>query len=136
LPQNPGNPVSAAEGRDVQGRAAALGVAIHVISAAGENDFEPAFAAVASRGAGALLVANDPFLIDLRERLVRAAAERAVPAVYFTRDFVEAGGLMSYGASIKDGYHKAGGYVGHIRRARNLPICPSCSRPNSSSSST
>ena len=78
---NPGNPVSAAEGRDVQGRAAALGVAIHVISAAGEFDFEPAFAAVAWRGAGALLVANDPFLIDLRERLVRAAAERAVPAV-------------------------------------------------------
>ncbi|HKG82417.1 MAG TPA: ABC transporter substrate-binding protein [Beijerinckiaceae bacterium] len=122
---NPGNPVSAAEGRDVQGRAAALGVAIHVISAAGENDFEPAFAAVASRGAGALLVANDPFLIDLRERLVRAAAERAVPAVYFTRDFVEAGGLMSYGASIKDGYQKAGGYVGHILKGAkpaDLPV--------------
>jgi len=56
---------------------------------------------------------------------VRAAADHAVPAVYFTRDFVEAGGLMSYGASIKDGYHKAGGYAGHIPKGAkpaDLPV--------------
>jgi putative tryptophan/tyrosine transport system substrate-binding protein len=56
---------------------------------------------------------------------VRAAADRAVPAVYFTRDFVEAGGLMSYGASIKDGYHKAGGYAGLVLKGAkpaDLPV--------------
>jgi hypothetical protein len=58
------------------GRAGALGLEIHVILAAGESDFEPAFAALSSHRAGALLVANDPFLIALRERLVRATAER------------------------------------------------------------
>ena len=56
---------------------------------------------------------------------MRAAADRAVPAVYFTRDFVEVGGLMSYGASIKDGYHKAGGYAGLVLKGAkpaDLPV--------------
>ena len=62
----------------------------------------------------ALLVANDAFLIDLRDALVRMAAEHALPALYFAREFVEAGGLTSYGASIGDGYRKVGLYTGRI----------------------
>ena len=122
---NPGNPVSTSEARDVEARGASLGLAIHVLAAAGESDFEPTFEAISSRGIGALLVANDPFLIDLRGHLVRLAAERAVPALYFTREYVEAGGLLSYGASIGDGYRKAGLYVGQILKGEmpaNLPV--------------
>jgi putative ABC transport system substrate-binding protein len=122
---NPSNPVSAPEARDVQARAAAHGLEVHILNAVGEADFEPAFATMAARRIEGLLVANDPFLVDLRERLVRMAAERAVPAVYFSREFAEAGGLMSYGASIGDGYHKVGLYAGQIlkgARPAEMPV--------------
>ena len=68
---------------------------MHLLNIAREADIEQASAAVAALQITALLVANDPFLIDLRDRLVRVAAEQSIPAVYITREFVEAGGLMS-----------------------------------------
>jgi putative tryptophan/tyrosine transport system substrate-binding protein len=111
---NPNNPASTPEARDVQTRAAELGVEVHIFNAAGEADLAPAFAAIAARGVGGLLLANDPLLVDLRRKLVPMVAERTVPAVYFSRDFTEVGGLLSYGASIGDAYHKAGSYIGQI----------------------
>src|SRR4051812_10325047 len=79
---------------------------------------------ITARQIKALFVANDPFLIDLRHALVRLSAKHAIPAVYVTRDFVEEGGLISYGASIGDGYRRAGGYVGKILKGANAADLP------------
>jgi putative ABC transport system substrate-binding protein len=122
---NPTNPASIPEARDVQARAAALGVAVHILSLAGEADLAPAFAAIAAQGIGGLLLANDPLLVDLRGKLVRMAAEGMVPTVYFSRDFPEAGGLLSYGTSIGDAYYKAGAYIGQVLKGTKpaeLPV--------------
>jgi putative ABC transport system substrate-binding protein len=122
---NPGNPTGVAEAKDVEVRATALGLSTKVISAGDARDLEPAFAAVSQAKIQGVFICNDPFLIDIRDQLVRVVAERALPAVYFSRDFVEAGGLVSYGASIADGYHKVGVYVGQIltgARPADLPV--------------
>ncbi|HKH28297.1 MAG TPA: ABC transporter substrate-binding protein [Sphingomicrobium sp.] len=131
---NPTNPASTPEARDVQARAAALGVTVHILNLASEADLDPAFAAIAAHGIAGLLLANDPLLVDLRGKLVRMAAERMVPTVYFSRDFAEAGGLLSYGTSIGDAYHKAGGYIGQSSKERSQPSSRFSSRPGSSSS--
>ena len=122
---NPGNPTGVAEAKDVDARATALGLSTKLISARGAGDVEPAFAAASQGKIQGVFICNDPFLIDIRDQLVRVMAERALPAVYFSRDFVEAGGLVSYGASIADGYHKVGVYVGQIlmgARPADLPV--------------
>jgi putative ABC transport system substrate-binding protein len=122
---NPNNPSAVDEARDVEVRAASLGLGTQLLHVRGVGDLETAFATAASAKVDAVLVANDPFLIDIRDQLVRIAATRAVPAVYFTRDFVEAGGLVSYGASIGDGYNKVGSYAGQIlmgAKPADLPV--------------
>jgi putative ABC transport system substrate-binding protein len=122
---NPQNPASTAEAYDVQTRGQASGVELQIVHAVAEADLAPAFAMMASRGIGGLFVANDPFLVDLRGRLAGMAAERSIPAIYFSREFVQAGGLMSYGASIGEGYHKAGLYAGRILKGdkpADLPV--------------
>ena len=122
---NPQNPASTAEAYDVQTRGQASGVELQIVHAVTEADLAPAFAMMASRGIGGLFVANDPFLVDLRRRLADMAAERRIPAIYFSREFVQAGGLMSYGASIGEGYHKAGLYAGRILKGdkpAGLPV--------------
>jgi len=122
---NPNYPAGVAEGGELQARGQALGLTIHVLNAAAESDFAAVFAVAAAQHIEALLVAGDPLLIDLREALVRTAAPYAIPAIYVTRDFVEAGGLMSYGASIGDSYRKAGAYAGQILKGAkpaDLPV--------------
>jgi putative ABC transport system substrate-binding protein len=122
---NPNNPTGVAEAQDVEARATALGLSVALFNVRGASELEQTFAAVAKGKIQAVLVTNDPFLIDLKDQLVQIAAASALPVVYFTRDFVEAGGLMSYGASIGDGYHKVGIYAGQIlmgARPADLPV--------------
>jgi putative tryptophan/tyrosine transport system substrate-binding protein len=122
---NPNYPAGVAEGGELQARGQALGLTVHVLNAAAEGDFAAVFAVAAAQHIEALLVAGDPLLIDLRDPLVRTAAPYAIPAIYVTRDFVEAGGLMSYGASIGDSYRKAGAYAGQILKGAkpaDLPV--------------
>jgi putative ABC transport system substrate-binding protein len=64
--------------------------------------------------ADGLVIVTDPFLLGQREQLVRLAAHYKVPTVYFLREFVEAGDLLSYGPDIASGYHQAGNYTGQI----------------------
>ncbi len=102
-----------------------LGLQIAVLNAPGESDFEPAFAALIAQKMAGLLVGDDPFLQGHRDQLVRLAARHAVPTIYFVRDFVEAGGLMSYGPSITDAYRLAGVYTGRILKGEkpaDLPV--------------
>ena len=90
-----------------------------------ESALEPAFAALAAKKTDGLLVADDPFLQGLRDQIVALAARDAVPAVYFSRDFADAGGLMSYGGSIIEGYRQVGKYVGQIllgAKPADLPV--------------
>jgi putative tryptophan/tyrosine transport system substrate-binding protein len=73
-------------------------------------------------------VANDPFLISSRDQIVALAARYRIPAIYFTREFTEAGGLMSYGASLVDAARQGGVYAGKILRGEkpaDLPVMQS-----------
>jgi putative ABC transport system substrate-binding protein len=109
----------------VEAAGRALGRRILVVTAASEGEFDAAFATVVQAGAGAILVSGSPFFTSQRQALVALAARHALPASYDQRDFAEAGGLISYGASISDAYRRAAVYVGRIlngAKPTDLPV--------------
>jgi putative tryptophan/tyrosine transport system substrate-binding protein len=84
-----------------------------------------AFGAIDQQRAGALLLTDDPYFNDQRERIVALAARHAIPAMYTFREFTAAGGLMSYASSLADSYRQVGVYAGRIlkgEKAADLPI--------------
>jgi len=122
---NPNNPNVEFRLAEVQDAARAIGQQIHVFNASSENDLDAVFASIVQRGAGALLVSDDPFFEVRRQQLVVLAAHHALPAIHFAGEFVEAGGLMSYGSNIVDADRQAGIYVGRILRGEkpaDLPV--------------
>jgi putative ABC transport system substrate-binding protein len=122
---NPNYPSTATEVQDVQAGARTLALQINIANAVAASDLEPAFAGAVAQRSAAMLVADDPFLQSQRERLVQLAARHAMPAMYFSRDFVEAGGLMSYGPDINDAYRLVGAYTGRILKGEkpaDLPV--------------
>jgi ABC-type uncharacterized transport system substrate-binding protein len=122
---NPNFPGSAFQLRDVQDAARTLRQPIHVLNASTSNEINTAFATIAQQRIDALLVAGDPFFITQSYQFVTLAARYAVPAIYTLREYVAAGGLMSYGSSIADMYRRAGGYAGRIlkgERPADLPV--------------
>jgi putative ABC transport system substrate-binding protein len=122
---NPNYPSAASEVQDVEAAGRTLGLRISIFNARTESEFKPAFTALAEQKAAALLVADDPYLVSQRDRIVQLAARYAVPAMYITRDFADAGGLMSYGPSIIDAYRLVGVYTGRILKGEkpaDLPV--------------
>ena len=122
---NPNYPSTAAEVRDVRAAARSLGVQINVLNATNSSEIDAAFAALGSERPGALFVGGDPFLLGRREQLVPLAATHALPTIYPQREYVDAGGLMSYGTSVTDGYRQAGAYAGKIlagAKPASLPL--------------
>jgi putative ABC transport system substrate-binding protein len=122
---HPNNPASESQRRDVQEAADRLGVQLLVLRANAESEFDAAFAGAVQQKAGALLVAASPFFNTKRQHLVLLATRNGLPAIYEWRDFVEAGGLMSYGTRLADAYHQAGVYVGSILKGAkpaDLPV--------------
>jgi putative ABC transport system substrate-binding protein len=120
---NPTSPIN--DAKDIERAAGTLGLRLDFVSAGSERDFDSAFAKIVEMGSGGLLVASNAFFTDRREQLVALAAQHAIPASYGFREFAAAGGLMSYGSSIADGYRQVGVYIGRILRGEkvaNLPV--------------
>ena len=99
---------------DTLAAARALGRELIVLEARSERDFEPAFATLVERRAGALVVGAFPFFVSNRNRVVALAARYRVPAIYQYREFTIDGGLMSYGANLADAFRQGGSYAGQI----------------------
>jgi len=111
------------KGADVAGRA--LGVRLQIVEARGPADFDRAFSEMTRARAGALTVLGSPMLNSERTRLVDLAAKNRLPAVYPWREFVDTGGLMSYGANLADNYRRAAIYVDKILKGTkpgDLPV--------------
>jgi putative ABC transport system substrate-binding protein len=111
--------------RETQEAARAKGVQLHVLKAATGSEIDAAFANLVQIGAGAVVVANDPFFSTRREQLVALASRNAVPAIYSFAEFATAGGLISYGPSLTAVYRLLGIYAGKIlagAKPADLPV--------------
>ena len=125
---NPGTSETDAERADVQAAAQAAGQQIRIVEIRNTTEIETAVAAAVAAGAGALLIGAGTFWFNSRVPIVELAARHAIPAMYATREPVEAGGLMSYGASIPEAFHQAGLYAGRILKGEkpgDLPVVQS-----------
>jgi putative tryptophan/tyrosine transport system substrate-binding protein len=125
---NPTNPNSEAETKDAQAAARALGQQLHIVNASSERDIDAAFASFAQQHVDVLFVTADAFFSSRRDQLVALAARRALPAIYGSRDFAVAGGLMSYGTNQADAYRQVGIYTGRILKGEkpaDLPVMQS-----------
>jgi putative ABC transport system substrate-binding protein len=122
---NPVNPNAETDTKEVQDAAQVLGRDLLVVKASSEGEFETAFAMLTQKRVGALFVEADQFFLRWRERLVALAARYTLPTIYPAREFVEVGGLMSYGTNRTEVYNQAGVYAGRIlkgEKAADLPI--------------
>jgi putative ABC transport system substrate-binding protein len=109
---NPTNPNTEALVSDLQAAARALGLQLHVLHASTERDFDTVFATLVGLRPGALVIGVDALFTSRSEQLAALALRHAVPAIFQNREFVAAGGLISYGGSVPDSYRLAGVYTG------------------------
>jgi putative tryptophan/tyrosine transport system substrate-binding protein len=121
---NPKFPLGLAETRDMQAAARTLGLQLAVLDASTESEIDAAFAGLVRHKVDALLINTDPFLLGQREQIVQLAARANVPAMYFLSDFVDAGGLMSYGPKVANSLRQAGVYVGRILKGEKVGELP------------
>ena len=122
---NPRNPNSEDHLADVRAAAQAMGQRLLVFPVSAASEIEPAFASLVRQGANAVLVADDPFFSTRRDQIVAQAASRAMPTIYYTREFAEAGGLISYGSNPIANYLQAAAYVARILKGTvpaDLPV--------------
>ena len=122
---NPSNPNSKPDIESVQSAAHPLGLELLVLTASNERELDAAFARLVEQRVGALIVAPDPHFNTRRDQIIALAAHNGVPAIYEFREFVAAGGLMSYGTNIAEAYRQAGLYAGRIlkgARPGDLPV--------------
>ena len=111
--------------KDAETAGRAIGQQVLIVKAAGEDEFDAAFAAMVKAGAGALLVGGGPTFNNRRRQLVALAARHGLPASYVNCEYADDGGLMTYGASQTDGYRRAGIYVGRVLKGTkpaDLPV--------------
>jgi len=121
----PANPNFEAVVRQVRSAARTLGLQVHVLRAQTESEINVAFASLARIRAETLFIGPDGFFFDQRTLIASLATRYAVPATYELREFVEVGGLMSYGADLTEIYRQAGGYTGKILgglKPADLPV--------------
>jgi putative ABC transport system substrate-binding protein len=101
---------------EVLAAARTFGLELHVLNASSEGDFDSVFAKLTELRAGGLVISGGPFFSSKSEQLAALTVRHAVPAVFQYREFVAAGGLLSYGSNVTDAYHLAGIYTGRILR--------------------
>ena len=122
---NPGNPVSGPELKETELAARALGVQLQYLNVLSPKDIETVFRAASKGRADAVLVLASPFLLSHRTQIADLAAKSRLPAIYYSTEFVEDGGLMSYGVSFTDLYRRAATYVDKILKGAkpaDLPV--------------
>ena len=122
---NPNNARAERDTSDIQTAAAGMGQQVQVFRAGTPDDLDESFANMIRAGAGALLVTSDAYFLSRRQQLVVLAAKHAVPASFGQREFVAAGGLISYGSNFTDSHRQAGVYVGQILKGAkpaDLPV--------------
>jgi putative ABC transport system substrate-binding protein len=122
---NPESPALTVVFKESEAAARALGLQLQSLEVRGPVDFESAFKAAAERHAGALLVPSSQFFMRHRVKLAELAVKSRMSAIYADKDYVEAGGLMSYGPSLADLYRRAANYVDKILKGRkpaDLPV--------------
>jgi putative ABC transport system substrate-binding protein len=122
---NPNSPTAEPTIRDAQEAARAKGVQLSIFKASNEREIDAAFAALTDLHADAVIVGADPFLGNQRLQLIAQAAQRKIPAIYFSEGFTSSGGLISYGASLRAVYRRMGVYAGKILKGEkpaNLPV--------------
>ena len=123
---NPTNPALAkAAEKQLQDPARRLGVQLFTLQASSERDFDAVFATLAQRRAAGLVIAVDSFFTGQRQRLGELALRHRVPAIYQSRDFAAAGGVISYGGSLSEGYRMVGVYTGRVLKGEKpaeLPV--------------
>lgn len=123
--QDPNSPAFQIEAREIETTARAMGQKIITVKAGSEQEINAAFSIVAKSGAGALLVGGGPFFNGRASQMIGLAALHAIPARYYSKGFVGAGGLVSYGASPTDAYRRAGLYAARILKGEkpsDLPV--------------
>ena len=122
---NPAGPIGAPQMRETEVAARTFGVKLQSLEVRGPDDLERAFQGAARGRAGALLVLGDAMLASHRPRIVGLAAKSRLPAMYWSREFVDAGGLMSYGPNFPDQFRRAATYVDKILKGAkpaDLPV--------------
>ena len=129
-------PGAALTSREIERAAAAAAVLVQFLEISSPEDIGNAFEAAARQQADAILVMASPVVLSHRKQIVDLAHKTRLPAIYYTREFVTEGGLMSYGASATALFHRAASYVDRLLRGANLPTYPLSSPPVLSLSST
>ncbi len=122
---NPKNPRSQADTGSVLAAARTLGVEVALASAASEAELDAAYAGLARRNAKTLIVTGDAFFLHEVKKLAALAVQHRIAAIFTSREYAQAGGLMTYGASVRDSFRQAGVYTGRIlkgERPGDLPV--------------
>jgi putative ABC transport system substrate-binding protein len=125
---NPNNAGIQAELKDLQDGAQALAMSAKIFNATSAGDIDAAFATIVQAGIRGLVVGADPFFLGQLHQLVALSARHRIPAIYEWRDYVEAGGLMSYGTSLGEAYRQVGVYTGRLLKGEkpaDLPVIQS-----------
>jgi ABC-type uncharacterized transport system substrate-binding protein len=123
--ENPNNPSFELQTRDVLAAAPAIGLKVQVLKAGTDREIDAAFVSLVQAQTGALLVGGDLFFNNRIERLIELAARHAIPTMYTVREFVVAGGLISYGTSLIEDWRQIGLYTVRILKGEkpaDLPV--------------
>src|SRR5215472_6380890 len=119
---NPVFPPAARQLQELEQAARTIGQRLVVTKASTDEELNAAFAVLVQERIGALLVAADPYFDTRRDRIIALAAQHRLPAIYQFREYAVAGGLLSYGISITDGYRQYGVYAASITQPADLPV--------------
>jgi putative tryptophan/tyrosine transport system substrate-binding protein len=122
---NPNSPSAEIQANDLQNAGRALGLQIQIVHAGNSQEMDAAFDRLGTQKVGAVIVGSDPSYLALRKQILTLASSHKLPAIYEAREYVDAGGLISYGTNLKDAYRLAGVYVGRIlngEKPADLPV--------------